>query len=252
MGGANEDAAPQLKGTPPTVVEEPWAGAVGAEGRGGVLLGIAARGTVVLAECVAPGTIQARGTAQQVLGRFTHGGQGQGGSQNLRFVDRGLSYTGLFCEGFLYLVVARLDCGAEKPRLCLGGMREALQGDLLKKGSKAKAGALQRQLEPKIRTCLHQSLGTQAGGKLGEAKQNLQDIQVIMSQNIEKILDRGEKLETLTYKTENLMVHSAQFHNKARQLRRQIWLQHMKMTGIVVLIVLIIVAVVVVTVIKPF
>ncbi len=131
-------------------------------------------------------------------------------------------------------------------------MREALQGDLLKKGGKAKAGALQRQLEPKIRKCLHQSLGTQAGGKLGEAKQNLQDIQVIMSQNIEKILDRGEKLETLTYKTENLMVHSAQFHNKARQLRRQIWWQHMKMTGIVVLIVLIIVAVVVVTVIKPF
>ena len=170
----------------------------------------------------------------------------------MRFVDGGLSYTGLQSGGFLFLVTAKLACGAEKPRQCLEAMRGELGGGLQQKGGRAKAGGLQKQLEAKIRKCLHQTKQVPAGGKLGEAKQNLEDIQVIMSQNIEKILDRGEKLETLTYKTENLMVHSAQFHNKARQLRRQMWLQNMKMYGIVFGIILIIALVVVLVVIKPF
>ena len=250
MEGANEGAAPALKERPPEA--EPWAAAVGVDGWGGLLLGLAARGTVVLAESVAPGTGQARVVAQQVLGRFTHGAQGQSGAQALRFVDRGLSYTGLLSEGFLFLVAGKLACGTEKPRQCLEAMRAELGGVLQQKGGRAKAGGLQKQLEVKIRKCLHQTLQAPAGGKLGEAKQNLEDIQVIMSNNIEKILDRGEKLETLTYKTESLMVHSAQFHNKARQLRRQMWLQNMKMYGIVLGIILIIVLVLVFTVLKPF
>ena len=163
---------------------------VGVDGWGGLLLGLAARGTVVLAESVAPGTGQARVVAQQVLGRFTHGAQGQSGAQALRFVDRGLSYTGLLSEGFLFLVAGKLACGTEKPRQCLEAMRAELGGVLQQKGGRAKAGGLQKQLEVKIRKCLHQTLQAPAGGKLGEAKQNLEDIQVIMSQNIEKILDR--------------------------------------------------------------
>lgn len=250
MGGANEGAAPSLKERRPEA--EPWAAAVGADGWGGVLLGLAARGTVVLAESVAPGTGQARVVAQQVLGRFTHGAQGQGRGQALRFVDGGISFTGLQSGGFLFLVAAKLACGTEKPRQCLEAMQGELGGVLRQKGDRAKAGGLQKQLESKIRKCLHQVQAVPAGGKLGEAKQNLEDIQVIMSQNIEKILDRGEKLETLTYKTENLMVHSAQFHNKARALKRQMWLQNMKMYGIVFSIIAIIVLVVVFTVIKPF
>ena len=212
---------------------------------------MAARGTVVLAESVAPGTGQARVVALQVLGRFTHGAQGQGRAQALRFVDGGISFTGLQSGGFLFLVAAKLACGTEKPRQCLEAMQGELGGVLRQKGDKAKAGGLQKQLESKIRKCLYQAQAVPAG-KLGEAKQNLEDIQVMMSQNIEKILDRGEKLETLTYKTENLMVHSAQFHNKARALRRQMWLQNMKMYGIVVSIIAIIILVVVFTVIKPF
>ncbi|KAJ0570335.1 putative v-SNARE, coiled-coil domain-containing protein [Helianthus annuus] len=44
-----------------------------------------------------------------------------------------------------------------------------------------------------------------------------------------QVLDRGEKIELLVDKTENLQFQADSFHIQGRQLRRKMWLQNVQM-----------------------
>ena len=63
-------------------------------------------------------------------------------------------------------------------------------------------------------------------------------------QNIEKVLDRGEKLELLVDKTENLRYQADQFQKGGKALRNKMWWQNVKMKLLVFLIVAIVVVVI--------
>ncbi|KAK0593193.1 hypothetical protein LWI29_032642 [Acer saccharum] len=54
-----------------------------------------------------------------------------------------------------------------------------------------------------------------------------------MMDNIEKVLDRGERIELLVDKTENLQFQADSFQRQGRQLRRKMWLQSFKVKVIV-------------------
>ncbi|KAJ0657546.1 putative v-SNARE, coiled-coil domain-containing protein [Helianthus annuus] len=43
------------------------------------------------------------------------------------------------------------------------------------------------------------------------------------------VLDRGEKIELLVDKTENLQFQADSFQRQGRQLRRKMWLQNLQM-----------------------
>ncbi|XP_028088294.1 vesicle-associated membrane protein 727-like [Camellia sinensis] len=44
-----------------------------------------------------------------------------------------------------------------------------------------------------------------------------------------QVLDRGEKIELLVDKTENLQFQADSFQRQGRQLRRKMWLQNLQM-----------------------
>ncbi|GKU91534.1 hypothetical protein SLEP1_g5396 [Rubroshorea leprosula] len=59
-----------------------------------------------------------------------------------------------------------------------------------------------------------------------------------------QVLDRGEKIELLVDKTENLQFQADSFQRQGRQLRRKMWLQSLQMKlmvggAIVVLIIIV-------------
>ncbi|KAK3036692.1 hypothetical protein RJ639_031560 [Escallonia herrerae] len=64
---------------------------------------------------------------------------------------------------------------------------------------------------------------------------------VVVVQNL--VLDRGEKIELLVDKTENLQFHADSFQRQGRQLRRKMWLQNFQIKLIVggIILVLIII-----------
>ena len=64
-------------------------------------------------------------------------------------------------------------------------------------------------------------------------------------QNIEKVLDRGEKLELLVDKTENLRYQADQFQKGGKALRNKMWWQNIKMKLLVALIVCIVIVIIV-------
>ena len=65
-----------------------------------------------------------------------------------------------------------------------------------------------------------------------------------MMENIEKVLDRGEKLEVLVDKTESLRYQADQFQKSGKALRNKMWWQNIKMKLLVGLIVSIVIVVI--------
>ncbi|EHY57492.1 Vesicle membrane receptor protein (v-SNARE) [Exophiala dermatitidis] len=74
----------------------------------------------------------------------------------------------------------------------------------------------------------------------------------VMRENINKVSQRGERLDSLQDKTDNLAVSAQGFRRGANRVRKQMWWKDMKMrmciiAGIIILLVVIIVPAVVVS-----
>jgi len=74
----------------------------------------------------------------------------------------------------------------------------------------------------------------------------------VMRENINKVSQRGERLDSLQDKTDNLAVSAQGFRRGANRVRKQMWWKDMKMRmcliiGIIVLLIVIIVPAVVAT-----
>ncbi|OAL25994.1 hypothetical protein AYO20_10263 [Fonsecaea nubica] len=82
--------------------------------------------------------------------------------------------------------------------------------------------------------------------------QQIDDTVGVMRENINKVSQRGERLDSLQDKTDNLAVSAQGFRRGANRVRKQMWWKDMKMrmcliVGIIVLLIVIIVPAVVAT-----
>jgi len=91
----------------------------------------------------------------------------------------------------------------------------------------------------------------QAGNQRTAALQaQIDDTVGVMRENINKVSQRGERLDSLQDKTDNLAVSAQGFRRGANRVRKQMWWKDMKMRmcligGIVILLIVIIVPAVV-------
>jgi len=93
-----------------------------------------------------------------------------------------------------------------------------------------------------------------AGGNQRTAaiQAQIDDTVGIMRENINKVSQRGERLDSLQDKTDNLAVSAQGFRRGANRVRKQMWWKDMKMrmcliVGIIILLLVIIVPAVVAT-----
>lgn len=75
--------------------------------------------------------------------------------------------------------------------------------------------------------------------KVERVREEVERVKDIMVANIDSLMERGERLDLLVDKTENLSAHSVNFKQTSRTLRRRMWWQNKKMTLIVGVAVLI-------------
>ncbi|KAF2588894.1 hypothetical protein F2Q70_00042113 [Brassica cretica] len=67
-----------------------------------------------------------------------------------------------------------------------------------------------------------------------------------------QVLDRGEKIELLVDKTENLRSQAQDFRTTGTQMRRKMWLQNMKIKLIVLAIIVALILIIVLSVCHGF
>ncbi|RSH84668.1 SNAP receptor, synaptobrevin [Apiotrichum porosum] len=99
--------------------------------------------------------------------------------------------------------------------------------------------------------------GSSSGAQGGAQNQKIADIQAqidstvdIMHQNITKVAERGERLDALQDKTDNLAVSAQGFRRGASRVRKQMWWKDMKMRVVIVVGVCILIVIIVVPIVK--
>ncbi|KAG6031728.1 hypothetical protein E4U41_007467 [Claviceps citrina] len=93
--------------------------------------------------------------------------------------------------------------------------------------------------------------GTTSGGRndaIGNARREIDDVRGIMTQNIESLLERGERLDLLVDKTDRLGNSAQDFRVRSRGLKRQMWWKNIKLMGLLGLVIFLIIMVLVIAI----
>ncbi|PIA61491.1 hypothetical protein AQUCO_00300772v1 [Aquilegia coerulea] len=149
-------------------------------------------------------------------------------------------------DGYAYCVVAKESAGKQVSIAFL----ERMKADFKKRygGGKADtaiAKSLNKEFGPVMKEHM-QYIFDHADeiGKLLKVKAQVSEVKSIMLENIDKALDRGEKLDILAEKTEDLRSQAQEFKKQGTQVRRKMWYKNMKIKlvvlGVLLLLVLII------------
>ncbi|CAM8978856.1 unnamed protein product [Rhodiola kirilowii] len=187
-----------------------------------------ARGTVILADFT-EFTGNFTSVASQCLQKLP------ATSNKFTYNCDGHTFNYLVDNGFVYCVVAVESAGHGLPIAFLERVKE----DFSKKYEGGKAAAatansLSKEYGPKLKELMQYCVDhPEEFTKLSKVKAQVSEVKGVMMENIEKVLDRGEKIELLVDKTDNLHSQAQDFRQQGTQLRRKMWFQNMKIKLIV-------------------
>lgn len=73
--------------------------------------------------------------------------------------------------------------------------------------------------------------------KIQKLKEHVKDVQNVMQENINKILERGTRLDHLEDRSEILSSRADEFRVSSRRVSRKMWWQNMRLNVIIVLVI---------------
>jgi len=208
----------------------------------GLIYSFVAKGTVVLAEYTSfSGNFST--IAVQCLQKLPSN------SNKYTYLCDGRSFNFLIEKGFVFLVVADEAVGRGVPFVFLERVKDDFKqrygssiggdgphpladedDDDLFEGRFNIAYNLDKDFGPRLMEHMQYCTNHQEDiSKLYKLKTQITEVKGIMMDNIEKVLDRGERIELLVDKTENLQFQADSFQRQGRQLRRKMWLQNLKL-----------------------
>ncbi|KAI4338267.1 hypothetical protein L6164_016609 [Bauhinia variegata] len=197
-------------------------------GQQSLIYSFVARGTVVLAEYT-----EFKGNftniASQCLQKLP--------STNNRFTYNcdGHTFNYLVENGFTYCVVAVESAGRQIPIAFL----EKIKEEFTKKYSGGKAATasargLNKEFGPKLKEQMQYCADNpEEISKLAKVKAQVSEVKGVMMENIEKVLDRGTKIELLVDKTDSLRSQAQDFKKQGTKVKRKMWVDNMKIKLIV-------------------
>ena len=149
-------------------------------------------------------------------------------------------------SGYTFLAVADEAFGRQIPFAFLEKAQQDFLHKFEDKGRTAPAHGLDKQFGPTLKKHMDYSMEhPQELTKTAAVQKQVNDVKNVMVQNIESVLDRGAKLESLVEKSDNLNASANKFKKTGRQLRSRMWWQNMKMKLLVLLLILVLIFVIV-------
>lgn len=86
--------------------------------------------------------------------------------------------------------------------------------------------------------------GAGRSSALATVQAQVEEVKGVMSQNIERVLQRGDKLEDLMDKAEDLEAGAATFQKTSKKIRKRYWWRSTKMTIILVCVIFVLILVI--------
>ncbi|XP_047313287.1 vesicle-associated membrane protein 722-like [Impatiens glandulifera] len=187
-----------------------------------------ARGTVILAE-YSEITGNFSTIAFQCLQKLP------ASNNKFTYNTNGYSFNYLAENGFTYCVVAVESVGRQLPIAFLERIRddfnERYGGG---KAATAVANSLNKDFGPKMKVQMKYCVEhPEEISKLSKVKAQVTEVKGVMMENIVKVIERGEKVDVLVDKTEDLRTQADEYRRGGTQIRRKMWMQNMKIKLIV-------------------
>lgn len=162
----------------------------------------------------------------------------------------GHTFNYLVDNGFTYCVVAVESVGRQIPIAYLERIKEDFTNRYGGgKAAIAVANSLKKEFGPKLKEQMQYCMDhPEEVSKLAKVKAQVSEVKGVMMENIEKVLDRGEKIELLVDKTENLRSQAQVFRQQGGQIKRKMWWQNMKIKLIVLAILIVLILIIVLSI----
>ncbi|ETV95735.1 hypothetical protein H310_10808 [Aphanomyces invadans] len=132
-------------------------------------------------------------------------------------------------NGITYLCMADNDFKRRVPFQFLEDLKNRFLATYGERGQTAIAFAMNAEFQHVIQRQMEYYNASPDVDTVARVQQSLDDVKDAMVENIEKVLDRGEKFELLVDRTDKLSQQSFVFNRKAKKLRKTLWWRSVKM-----------------------
>ncbi|KAK9509477.1 hypothetical protein O3M35_006787 [Rhynocoris fuscipes] len=187
-----------------------------------ILYSVIARGTIVLASyATCPGNFAE--VTQQILAKISP----EDGKLTLSHNSYLFHYI---CEnGIIYLCIT--DDVFERARafMFLSNIKRKFISMFGTRANTAIAYAMNNEFSPILRTQIKQFTETKEFDSISKVNSELDELKNIMVRNIDDIVSRGENLNLLHEKSENLTATSVSFRTQSRNLQRSLFWKNVKL-----------------------
>uniref|UniRef100_A0A1D2A6W9 Vesicle-associated membrane protein 726 n=1 Tax=Auxenochlorella protothecoides TaxID=3075 RepID=A0A1D2A6W9_AUXPR len=165
----------------------------------------------------------------------------QGNNSKFTYSCDGHTFNYLSANGYTFLVVADDAFGRQIPFAFLEKVKEEWFQKWADKGAAAFAHSLDKSFGPRLKYWMdYCEQHPEELSKVASVQKKVDEVKNIMVENIERVLERGEKIELLVDKTDNLRFQADKFHKTGRQLRSRMWWQSFRMKMIIIVIIILV------------
>uniref|UniRef100_A0A7N1A9E7 Uncharacterized protein n=1 Tax=Kalanchoe fedtschenkoi TaxID=63787 RepID=A0A7N1A9E7_KALFE len=198
-----------------------------------IFYGMVARGHVVLAEYSRDST-NASVIARQILNKIP----GDGDSNVSYSQDRYIFHVKR-TDGLIVLCTADDSFGRRTPFAFLEDMHQRFVRTYGRAILSAPAYAMNDEFSRVLAQQMDYYSHDPNADRLNRLKGEMSQVRSVMIENIEKVLERGDRLALLVEKTSALQGNTVRFRRQSRRFRNTLWWQNVKL-GVVLAIILII------------
>jgi len=165
------------------------------------------------------------------------------------YVSQGYHFHVIIEDGLIYLCIADASLGKRIPYAFLHEVKRRFSSGALKtRAMVCNAYELRRDFSQVLSTQLDRynrgEFDDPGLSHIQKAQKEVEDVKGIMTRNIEKVLDRGEKLDLLIEKAEDLEASANTFKKSTIKLKRRYWWQNTRNCLILILVILVLLGVV--------
>lgn len=145
---------------------------------------------------------------------------------------RDMEYHYKVSGDYIYFVIAKSDAG----KRVVWSLIDAIENHVLSKGernlSKFLDGELVKYNDP-------------SNDKIRQIKKRVDEVKDVMIDNIDKLLERGERLEDLVSKTDQLSQDASDYRRKTRAVKNRMMMRNIIIIAAIVIVVLIVLLIII-------
>jgi len=204
-----------------------------------IIYSVVSKGTVVLAEFA-----NAKGNFDQVVRRILEKIPTTANSKMSYVYERHIFHY-IVDDHLIYLCMADEEFGRRIPFAYLEDLKGRFKVSYGDRGKTALAFAMNEDFSRVMKNLMEYYSNNPNSDKLNKLKGDVDEVKNVMVQNIERVLERGERIELLVDKSETLSNSAFKFKKQSTALKRSMWWKNVKLIIVIIVVVLLVIYIIV-------